>query len=292
MSIRREAARVAVVIVNYQSYDELHTCLASVGELRCAVSVVVVDHASDPVAAARLAERFPDVQLIRQPGNEGFAAGVNCGARATTSPFLLLLNPDCVLDADACCRLADWLEAHHDVGVAGPRIHNADGTVQPSARRFPNLTTAIAGRSSWLTRVLPNNPLSSWNLPARDDQAAPTDVDWVSGACMLVRRAAFDAVGGMDEGFFLYWEDADFCRRLAAAGWRTTYVPAAGATHIGGRSSRHAADASLEAFHRSAYRLYCKHSHGAARLLRPVVFLGLKLRLALMKRLVRRRMGR
>jgi GT2 family glycosyltransferase len=292
VTIGRETTRVAVVIVNYQSYDELHSCLASVEQLCGAVSVVVVDHATNEAAADRLSERFPDVRVIRKPGNDGFAVGVNRGVRETAAPFLLLLNPDCVLDPKACCDLADWLEAHPQVGVAGPRIRNADGTVQPSARKFPNLTTAIAGRSSWLTRVLPNNPLSSWNLPARDDSAAPVDVDWVSGACMLVRREAFDAIDGMDEGFFLYWEDADFCRRLKTAGWRTMYVPTAGATHIGGRSSRHAADASLEAFHRSAYRLFTKHAEGAAQLLRPVVFLGLKLRLALMKRLVRRRMTR
>ena len=138
--------------------------------------------------------------------------------------------------------------------------------------------------------MLPHNPFSRRNLPARDaDEITPVDVDWVSGACMLVRRDAFAAVGGMDEGFFLYWEDADFCRRLQQAGWRTAYVPQAAAMHIGGRSSRHAADASLEAFHRSAYRLYNKHASAPGRLLSPLVFAGLQMRLALMKRLVRRR---
>ena len=115
------------------------------------------------------------------------------------------------------------------------------------------------------------------------------EVDWVSGACMLVRRSAFEAVGGMDEGFFLYWEDADFCHRLKQAGYRTIYCPDAVATHIGGRSSRHAADASLEAFHRSALRLYRKHASPAGQLLVPLVSAGLRLRLAFMKRLVRMR---
>ena len=187
------------------------------------------------------------------------------------------------------CRLADWLEAHPDVGVAGPRIRNADGTVQPSARRFPDFTTAIAGRSSWLTKALPWNPLSRHNLPARDlAEPKPVEVDWVSGACMCIRRKAFDAVGGLDEGFFLYWEDADFCRRLQHAGWRTMFVPEAIAVHIGARSSRHAADASLEAFHHSAYRLYRKHASPAGQLLAPARVPGLQLRLAFMKRLVRR----
>ncbi len=290
MSIRREAARVAVVIVNYQSYEELHGCLSSIDRACGSVSVVVVDHASRRDAADLLSERFPNVQLQRVAGNDGFAAGVNNGARASSSQFILLINPDCVLEPDAACRLVDWLESHPDVAVAGPRIRNADGTVQPSARRFPDLTTAVAGRSSWLTRVLPGNPMSRRNLPARDPaDATPVQVDWVSGACMCVRRDAFDAVGGLDEGFFLYWEDADFCRRLEQKGWRTMYVPTAGAVHVGGRSSRHSADAALEAFHQSALRLYRKHAGPAGRLLTPIVSAGLRVRLAFMKRLVRSR---
>jgi len=292
VSIRREAARVAVVIVNYQSYEELHGCLASIERACGSVSVVVVDHESDADAANLLSQQFPDVQLRRVAGNYGFAAGVNNGVRATSSRFLLLLNPDCVLEPEAVCRLAEWLEGHPDVAVAGPRIRNADGTIQPSARRFPDFTTAVAGRSSWLTRVLPGNPISRRNLPARGPaDTTPVDVDWVSGACMCIRRDAFEAVGGLDEGFFLYWEDADFCRRLKHAGWRTMYIPTAGAVHVGGRSSRHAADASLEAFHRSAYRLYRKHAGPAAQLLAPLVYAGLRLRLAFMKRLVRSRMS-
>ncbi len=290
MSIRPEAARVAVVIVNYQSYDELHACLASLDQACGAMSIVVVDHDSDRAAADAISRTFPHVRVERKSANDGFAAGINNGARASIAPFLLFLNPDCVLEKNACCVLADWMEAHPEVGAAGPRIRNADGSVQPSARRFPDLTTAFAGRSSWLTRVMPGNPFSRHNLPARDAPASSAvEVDWVSGACMLVRRDAFDAVSGMDEGFFLYWEDADFCRRLKHAGWRTMYLPSAGAVHIGGRSSRHAADASLEAFHRSAFRLYRKHAGPAGQLLSPLVFIGLRARLALMKRIVRRR---
>ena len=106
---------------------------------------------------------------------------------------------------------------------------------------------------------------------------------------MLVRRDAFEAIGGMDEGFFLYWEDADFCRRLERAGWRTFHLPSAGAMHVGGRSSRHAADASLEAFHKSAFRLYRKHTNAFGRLFMPFVFVALRLRLLFMKQLVRSR---
>jgi GT2 family glycosyltransferase len=290
VTIRSEAARVAVVIVNYQSYDELYACLRAVAQGCADASTVVVDHESDRGAADLLGRAFPDVALICQTSNDGFAVGVNTGVRSPTaaaSPYLLLLNPDCVVEPGACAALADWMDRHADVAVAGPRIMNANGTVQPSARRFPDLTTAIAGRSSWLTKVLPRNPISNHNLPARDAElTTPVDVDWVSGACMMVRRKAFEAVGGFDEAFFLYWEDADFCRRLQQAGWRTTYVPSVVATHIGGRSSRHAAHASLEAFHRSAFRLYRKHAGPGGQLLSPLVFVGLQLRLAYMKRRV------
>jgi len=290
VTIGSERARVTAVIVNYQSYDELRTCLASLHQASGRLSVVVVDHASNPDAADRLTRTFPDVRLLRMRENNGFAAGINQGARETDAPFLLLLNPDCALEPDAWCRLVACLEQHESIGVVGPRIRNADGTVQQSARRFPDFTTAIAGRSSWLTRVVPNNPLSRHNLPVQGSSSTSRlDVDWVSGACMLVRREAFDAVGGMDEGFFLYWEDADFCQRLKRAGYGTMYCPDAVATHVGGRSSRHAADASLEAFHRSALRLYRKHASPAGKLLVPLVSIGLRVRLAFMKRLVRMR---
>jgi len=281
--------RVAVVVVNYQSYPELCECLSALtADTGACAEIVVIDHESDAAAADAVAAAFPAVRLVRLPDNHGFAAGVNRGARESRPPYLLLVNPDSIVEAGLCSTLAGWMDAHPDVGAAGPRINNADGSRQASARRFPNLTTAIAGRSSWLTRVLPRNPLSRWNLPALDwNQETPSDVDWVSGACMMIRRTAFEAVGGMDEGFFLYWEDADFCRRLKAAGFRTVYFPGVSVTHTGGRSSCHAADASLVAFHHSAFRLFWKHATMPARLLAPIVYTLLRVRLAVIRQIGR-----
>ncbi len=290
MSAPSAAARVAVVIVNYQSYEDLQDCLASLGAPDPAVTVSVVDHASRREAADEVERAFPYAHLLRQQSNDGFAAGVNRGARESTAPYVLLLNPDCVASPETCGRLAAWMDAHPGVGAAGPRILNSDGTVQASARRFPDLTTGIAGRSSWLTRVFPRNPLSRHNLaPSQARSDAARTVDWVSGAVMIIRREAFDAVAGFDTAFFLYWEDADFCRRLEHAGWQIMYVPELTVRHAGGRSSRHAADASLVAFHRSAFRLFWKHSNAATKLLAPLVLAGLRARLALMRRVVRRR---
>jgi GT2 family glycosyltransferase len=282
--------RAAIVIVNYQSYGDLQACLASLGPANDDVPVVVVDHSSNPRAADAVAGAFPHVRLLRVDANEGFAAGVNRGARLLDAPYTVLLNPDSIASPALGQELAAWMDAHPDVGAAGPRIENTDGSTQASARRFPDLTTGIAGRSSWLTRVLPGNPLSRRNLgPAIEGGTGPADVDWVSGACMIVRREAFHAAGGMDDGFFLYWEDADFCRRLTRLGWRVVYVPAIRVRHTGAGSSRHAADASLAAFHDSAYRLFTKHARFPTRLLAPLVYLALRARLALMRRLVRRR---
>lgn len=281
-----------IVIVNYRSYDELIRCLASIESCRAEFgSLVVVDHESDLAAAANVTQRFPWIHLFERSTNEGFATGVNVGARVTRAPFILLLNPDCVLNPGAIPALLDAALKRPQVGIIGPRIFNADGTVQGSARRFPNLTTGIAGRSSWLTRRFPNNPLSRHNLPALDGATDAREVDWVSGACMLIRRTVFNDVNGMDERFFLYWEDADFCFRAAERGWRTLYLPTASVEHAGGRSSIHVYRESLAAFHRSAFLFFRTHAKGPARLLRPVVFVVLQARLWLLLHFHRHRLA-
>ncbi len=219
------------------------------------------------------------MRLIALAHNPGFAAGVNRAARASASPYFLLLNPDCIVNGDVASTLATWMEANPRVGVCGAQVREADGSVQPSARRFPDATTGIAGRTAWLTRVWPGNPLSERNLTTPSESTSPMTVDWVSGACMMVRRAAFEDVGGMDEGFFLYWEDADFCRRLRDRGWTTAYNPAISVTHLTSRSSARAPVRSLFAFHRGAFRYYVKHSGPIAWMAAPLVGLALAARL-------------
>jgi GT2 family glycosyltransferase len=223
---------------------------------------------------------FPWLTLIASRDNPGFAAGVNRAAQEAAGRYLLLLNPDCVFAHDVIRPLATWLDCHARVAVAGARIRNADGTLQASARRFPNASTAVGGRTTWLTRLWPDNPLTQRNLLG-SDAADPLEVDWVSGACTLIRRTAFDEVGGLDEGFFLYWEDADLCLRLKKRGWMTIYHPGVEVTHLTGRSSAHAQRRSLIAFHRSAFRYFWKHAGPVGRLVSPFVLLGLQARLLL-----------
>ncbi|HEV3059159.1 MAG TPA: glycosyltransferase family 2 protein [Vicinamibacterales bacterium] len=272
--------RISILIVNYRSYPEIASCLESLRPFLVGdVEVIVVDHESEPAAAAELVRRFPWMRLIAVDGNPGFAAGVNRGARAATGDYLLLMNPDCSMNGDVAHTLAGWMEAHPRVGVSGALVYEADGSVQASARRFPDATTGVAGRTSWLSRLWPDNALTRRNLTTPSKAGDPVTVDWVSGACMMVRRRAFDEASGMDEGFFLYWEDADLCRRLSEKGWTTVYNAAVAVTHLTSRSSRRAPARSLVAFHRSAFRYFVKHGGTGARLAAPLVYVALSARL-------------
>jgi GT2 family glycosyltransferase len=186
------------------------------------------------------------------------------------------MNPDCELQAGATARLQAQLEAHDACAIVAPRVLNPDGSLQGNARGDPDMLTGLFGRSSRLRALLPLLPAARRNVltdEAIAHGASSVVVDWLSGACMLMRRSAFEAVGGFDAGYFMYWEDADLCRRLRERGYHVRYVPGASAVHRVGHSSRTARAASIRAFHDSAYRYYATHvakgalKRGLARLL-------------------------
>ncbi len=279
----------AVLIVNYRTYPELAACLVSLRpHLEPDDEVVVVDYESDREALGRAVGGGTNIATIARPDNLGFAAGVNLAAAASRAPFLLLLNPDTIVEGPVVRALEQWLTSHPDVGLVGARVLNADGSVQASARRFPNVTTWFGGRSTWFSSRFPRNWLSRRNLVGLD-AVAPIEVDWVSGACLMTRRDVFDRVGGFDEGFFLYWEDADYCSRVAEAGFRRMYVPMASVRHAVGRSAEGDPVAAIRAFHRSAFRLYWKRASPIGRLVAPLVRAGLWLRAQYRIRQVRAR---
>jgi GT2 family glycosyltransferase len=273
--------RVSALIVNYRSYDETDRCLESLRASSLGLECIVVDHASDEAAVARLRRAHPDVRFVATADNAGFGAGINRAAKLAHGDLLLVLNPDTTVPTDVVPRLSAWMDSHPQAGLVAPLITTSDGAIEASARAFPGWSTVLGGRSTWLSRAWPSNPWSRRNLRTGPDVREPVDVDWVSGACMLIRRDAFDAVGGFDEAFFLYWEDADLCRRLGIAGWRVTYYPGCGITHRGGRSSRHRAIGSAIAFHRSVFRYYLKHGGRWRFVFAPAVFAALQLRLGL-----------
>jgi len=258
--------QVAALFVNYNAGDELRTALASVREAAVEAGwqweAVVVDNASRDGSAAIAREFVPHATLIQNRENVGFGRGVNQGLAASSAPLVLIMNPDCRLASGALTTLRTALEREPDCAIVGPRILNPDGSVQGSARGDPDMLTGLFGRSSWLQRRLPGSAAARRNVVSDEAirRGEPSVVvDWLSGACMLARRAPLEAVGGFDPRFFLYWEDADLCRRLRARGLHVRYVPGATATHRVGHSSRTAQAAAIHAFHDTAYLYYATH---------------------------------
>ena len=257
---------VAVIIVNYNTGEDAAACALSAAADLAAVhgqppETIVVDNASSDGSAARL-RAAPRIRLIANDTNVGFGAAVNQAARATDAPLLWVLNPDCRVLPGAFAALARTLDAHVECAIAAPQLLNDDGSVQASARGEPGAWTGLFGRHGLLTKFFPNAAAARRNLPAADLVASGVEsapVDWVMGAAMLIRRAPFDAVGGFDERYFLYWEDADLCRRLRDAGFTTRYVPGARVRHAGGASARTDSRRAVRAFHDSAYRYYTTH---------------------------------
>jgi GT2 family glycosyltransferase len=253
---------VTIVTVNYNAGAHLARCLDSVAAYAADARVVVVDNASRD-DSLRAAEARPGVTVVRNAQNRGFGAAVNQAVAlpGDRTPLVLLLNPDCELLEGAARRLQEELAAHPACAVAGPAVFDEDGELQGSVRGDPTMMTGLFGRTTLLTRLFPTAAVARRNVAVGREEAgdASREADWVSGACMLLRRDAFEEVGGFDERYFLYWEDADLCRRLRARGYTTRYVPAARVVHAGGGSSRSARALAIRAFHRSAFTYYATH---------------------------------
>jgi N-acetylglucosaminyl-diphospho-decaprenol L-rhamnosyltransferase len=254
------SARVGVVIVTFNAAGVIGAALQSViGQLRDREwEAVVVDNASTDGTAEAARAIHADVRVLTNAMNVGFARGVNQGIAATRAPYILILNPDCRLAPRSLERLLEELERDARSAIVAPRILNADGSVQGNARGDPDMMTGIFGRTSALRRLFPGLAVARRNV-IDDSGAGTVTVDWVSGACMLARREALDIVGGFDERYFLYWEDADLCRRLRTAGYVIRHVREAEAVHDSGHSSRHVRGLADRAFHESAYLYYATH---------------------------------
>jgi len=249
--------RVAVVIVSFNTRDDLVACLRSLSQVTAPVDVVVVDNASrDGSAAAARAER-PDAQVLENPRNEGFGRACNQGWRASSAPQVLFLNSDAEVTAGAVEALSAVLDARPEVGVVGPRTVGEDGRIQLSTG--PALTPTAEWRQRRLVRGLRAGRAEA-RAAAEAIAAREHEPVWVSGSCLLARRQTLEAIQGFDEQFFLYEEDVDLCVRARTAGWRVVFTPAATVRHRLGRSmARSEGGAQLE-YHRSHLLYYRKHN--------------------------------
>ena len=228
---------VDVVVVSYNSANELRACVQPLALAR-GCHVVVVDSASGDGSLGAVAG-LP-VTTIPLPVNRGFAHGCNAGLRHGTAPYVLLLNPDAVIPEAGLRSMAAILDTEPAVGAVAPRILEADGTVDWSQRRFPRLRSTFA-QALFLHRLLPRAAWTDELVRDPAAYAAAASPEWASGACLLVRRSVLEALGGLDDGFFLYCEDMDLCRRIRDAGHDIRYTPDAVCRHLGGASAPRAA---------------------------------------------------
>ncbi len=223
-------ARVDVVVVNYNGGDLLLRAVAAVLASTVPLRLTLVDNASTDGSAAEIQTRFPEVIVLQNSRNLGFAAAANQGLRAGDAPFVLLLNPDCLLEPDTLEQMLQVLEKHPEGGMAGCRVLNPDGSEQRGCRRqLPTLASG-AGKALGRQRAMDQHlePLPE----------APQPVEAISGAFMLLRREALDGVGLLDEGYFMHCEDLDWCRRFLDAGWKILFVPHVEVVHHQGHCSR------------------------------------------------------
>ena len=250
--------RVAAVVVSYESRGTLEACLDSLAlDTSVPIETVVVDNASRDGSAEAVRARFPGVSVVDNAENFGFARACNQGARATRAPLLLFLNPDATLEPGALATLAALFEARPRLGVAGPRTLGAKGEIQVSTG--PDLSLVSEwGQRRLVLGVARRDPRILAEVDALHSRER--SADWVSGACLMARREAFDAVSGFDEAFFLYEEDADLCRRIRAAGYGVVFTPAAVVRHALGRSMSKTPERARQEYERSHLLYYRKHA--------------------------------
>jgi N-acetylglucosaminyl-diphospho-decaprenol L-rhamnosyltransferase len=266
----------AVVLVTFFSAADLPGCL---GSLRAAagttdLEIVVVDNASTDGSAetARTvaAQHGLPVKVIENATNVGYARAANQGAAMTAAPWVVVANPDTNFDQGALARLLATGGADPTIGCLGPDLRNPDGSPYPTGRRFPSVF--VGALHAVLGTVWPDNPATRRYHMTNLDRSIPIQVDWVSGACMVLRRETWDEVGGFDEGYFMYAEDMDLCLRVARAGWRVVFDGGARVEHTVGGSTRHRPFRKVVDHHRSALRFYVRHYRRDPRLaLTPAV---------------------
>jgi N-acetylglucosaminyl-diphospho-decaprenol L-rhamnosyltransferase len=255
---------LSIVIVNWNVYELLRHCLLSLskGDARGAISstaeVVVVDCASSDGSAEMVQREFPWVKLIASDENLGYSRGNNLGMTRATGRHLMILNPDTEVKGDALATMVRYLDEHPGVGALGPELRYPDGTLQSSRRRFPTLATAFF-ESTLLHQWFPHNRVAQHYHLADRPPDVPQPVDWLVGAALMIRREVWQKVGPLDEGFFMYFEELDWCRRCRAQGWQVHYLPTAQIIHFEGKSSEQVMTARSIRFQSSKIRYFRKY---------------------------------
>lgn len=252
---------LSVCIVTLEGRDKVLACLESLfAKTHLDMHVVVVDNASEDGTPEAIAEHFPQAQLIRNSENVGYGRAVNQGLKAEKARYHVLLNPDATLENNALELLRDFMEANPQAGIASPRVLNSDGSLQYQCRRGEARPGEVFAYFLGLSRLFPKDPRFSGYLMTYLDNEKVNEVKAVSGSCMMIRREVINQIGVLDERYFAYQEDADYCFTARKAGWKIYYVPEPRIVHLGGRGgSRKRPYFAIYQWHRSYYLYYRKN---------------------------------
>lgn len=279
-------ATVRVVTIAFNPGEELNTFVDSlISATNEVVELVIVDNGDRGELVDEVATRT-GARVLRTGRNLGYGAGANAGAAGAHTPWLIVANPDVVWQPGSLDLLIAAAGLHPDAGAFGPALLNEDGTVYPSARELPALSQGVG--HALLGRVWPRNPWTRAYHAAQEHAGDERSCGWMSGACLLLRREAFEAVGGFDESYFMFFEDVDLGDRLGRAGYSNVYVPSAQVVHVGGTSWKNRPARMISAHHASARRYLFRRYQGWFRLpLRMAIYVGLRVREALELRAAR-----
>jgi N-acetylglucosaminyl-diphospho-decaprenol L-rhamnosyltransferase len=261
---------LSIVIVSWNVKDLLRHCLSSAADgltlergQHLSVQIIVVDNASSDGSAEMVRAEFPHVQVIANETNVGFTQGNNQGLAACDGRYALLLNPDTEVVGDALGKMVGFMQERPRVGALGPQLLYPDGGVQSSRRRFPRFTTALL-EGTFLQQWFPNSELLKRYYVLDGADGETQEVDWVVGACLLLRRSTLDEVGPLDERFFMYSEEMDWCYRAKKLGWQVFYYAEAQVVHHEGKSSEQVLPVRHIQFQRSKVLFFSKY-HGRLR---------------------------
>jgi hypothetical protein len=263
---------LSINIVSWNTKEYLLPCIDSILQKKGSipVEIIIVDNGSRDGSGEEVKKQFPGIHLIENGRNLGFAKAVNQGLRVSSGRYLLLLNPDTQLRQGAIENLVSFMGRHAEAGIAGAQLLNEDGSKQNSIANFPSLATELLNKSV-LRRVFPRR------FPGRDRvYPEPIEVDSVIGACMMVRREALDQVGFLDEDYFLFLEETDWCYRMKMAGWKTYHVPQVEVLHFQGKSAEAERKRAKVEYYRSRYYFFKKNK---GNLQWAILLIGLMIRL-------------
>ena len=252
---------ISIIIVNYNSGELLSKSLESIfnSGYDSDIEVIVVDNNSSDNSAGKARVIFPQVAFIQNDRNLGFAKANNLGIKKSKGRSVLLLNPDTVIMQDALQKMVEFMNSSPDIGIIGAKLLNPNGSIQLSCRSFPSWINAIHNRYSPVTRLFPKNKYAARYLHTDWTHDEPRQVDWLSGACLMIKREVLEQIGLFDEDFFMYCEDIDICYRSKQAGWKNFYYPHAKVIHYIGRGKKKVSIKSIIFHHISMYKFFRKH---------------------------------